>query len=195
MKTSIGLAAFFAASVQTVSAHCESYSYDLMNLSLNRYSTDIWTTLVHPGGESKAAVRQPVNNSPVQYVVRTLVRGIWNSSRFQIGGRHLRRYYLQRIVRDYSNSSSTFLTNLSFSPGAATETVSIPAGSSVGFLLDNVLYHQGPASVYLGKAPSTAAAWDGSGASWFKVRPLSLLLLDTDAPSSDRRMGGYLQSV
>ncbi|KAF9025810.1 glycoside hydrolase family 61 protein [Hymenopellis radicata] len=54
-------------------------------------------------------------------------------------------------------------------PSAATETVSVAAGSRIGFLLDNTLYHQGPAAIYLGTAPTTAAAWDGSGANWFKI--------------------------
>ncbi len=63
-------------------------------------------------------------------------------------------------------------------PGVATETVSVAAGSTVGFLLDNTLYHQGPAAIYLGKAPSTAATWDGSGANWFKA---CMILVSTDS--------------
>ncbi|KAK0451192.1 glycosyl hydrolase family 61-domain-containing protein [Desarmillaria tabescens] len=54
-------------------------------------------------------------------------------------------------------------------PSPATETVSVAAGSTIGFILDNTIYHQGPAAIYLGKAPSTAASWDGSGANWFKI--------------------------
>ncbi|PFH46218.1 lytic polysaccharide monooxygenase [Amanita thiersii Skay4041] len=53
--------------------------------------------------------------------------------------------------------------------GPAPDTVSVAAGSTIGFKLDNTLYHQGPAAIYLGKAPSTAASWDGSGANWFKI--------------------------
>ena len=53
---------------------------------------------------------------------------------------------------------------------AATETVTVEAGFRIGFRLDKDIYHQGPASMYLGRAPDTAAAWDGSGKSWFKVR-------------------------
>ncbi|PAV16110.1 glycoside hydrolase family 61 [Pyrrhoderma noxium] len=55
------------------------------------------------------------------------------------------------------------------SPGEATETVDVPAGSTLDFKLDNTIYHQGPATIYLGKAPSDAASWDGSGANWFKI--------------------------
>ncbi|KIY65638.1 lytic polysaccharide monooxygenase [Cylindrobasidium torrendii FP15055 ss-10] len=93
---------------------------------------DIWTTLTTGSGQSKAAVRQPINNSPVEDVTSNNIR-------------------------------------CNVSPGAATETVSVAAGSSIGFILDNTIYHQGPAAIYLGKAPTTAAAWDGSGANWFKI--------------------------
>ncbi|KAG7443768.1 glycoside hydrolase family 61 protein [Guyanagaster necrorhizus] len=55
------------------------------------------------------------------------------------------------------------------SPANATATVSVAAGDIVGFQLDNTIYHLGPAALYLGKAPSTAADWDGSGANWFKI--------------------------
>ncbi|KAK0432778.1 glycoside hydrolase family 61 protein [Armillaria borealis] len=54
-------------------------------------------------------------------------------------------------------------------PSPATETVSVAAGSTIGFILDNTIYHLGPAAIYLGKAPTTAADWDGSGANWFKI--------------------------
>ncbi|KAF9447387.1 lytic polysaccharide monooxygenase [Macrolepiota fuliginosa MF-IS2] len=92
----------------------------------------IWNTLVAGSTTSSAAVRQPVNNSPVTSVTDGAV-------------------------------------TCNVSPGAATETVSVAAGSTIGFKLDNTIYHQGPAAIYLGKAPSSAASWDGSGANWFKI--------------------------
>jgi hypothetical protein len=55
------------------------------------------------------------------------------------------------------------------SPSPATETVDVAAGSTIGFKLDNTIYHQGPAAIYLGSAPSDVSSWDGSGAEWFKV--------------------------
>lgn len=97
-------------------------------------TVDIWTTLIAGGTTSTAAVRQPINNSPVE-----------------IG----------------AISSNNIRCNVS--PGAASATVPVAAGSSITFKLDNTLYHSGPAAIYLGKAPSTAASWDGSGANWFKV--------------------------
>ncbi|KAF9034303.1 glycoside hydrolase [Panaeolus papilionaceus] len=92
----------------------------------------IWNTLIAGSTTSTAAVRQPVNNSPVTSVTSNDVRCNAN-------------------------------------PGKASQTVSVSAGSTIGFKLDNTLYHAGPAAIYLGKAPSTAASWDGSGANWFKI--------------------------
>ncbi|KAK7046140.1 hypothetical protein VNI00_007143 [Paramarasmius palmivorus] len=93
----------------------------------------IWTTLIAGSTTSTAAVRQPLNNSPVTSV-----------------------------------TSKDITCNVN--PTAATDTVSVAAGSTIGFKLDNTLYHQGPAAIYLGKAPSgSASSWDGSGANWFKA--------------------------
>ncbi|KFY71598.1 hypothetical protein V499_08187 [Pseudogymnoascus sp. VKM F-103] len=52
--------------------------------------------------------------------------------------------------------------------GASTGTASVAAGATVGFALDQAIFHPGPITVYLSKAPSTAASYDGSGA-WFKI--------------------------
>jgi Auxiliary Activity family 9 (formerly GH61) len=50
-----------------------------------------------------------------------------------------------------------------------TTTVSVKAGSSVTFGTDQAVYHDGPVSVYMAKAPTTAAEFDGSGEVWFKI--------------------------
>ncbi|KDR78014.1 hypothetical protein GALMADRAFT_64786 [Galerina marginata CBS 339.88] len=92
----------------------------------------IWNTLITGSTTTSAAVRLPVNNSPVTSVTSNDVR-------------------------------------CNVKPGAATQTVSVAPGSTVGFKLDNTIYHLGPAAIYLGKAPSTVASWDGSGANWFKI--------------------------
>jgi len=56
-------------------------------------------------------------------------------------------------------------------PGSASATLTVAAGGSLTWRLDNTLYHSGPAAIYLGQVPSgqTAASWNGSGANWFKV--------------------------
>ncbi|KIM34770.1 lytic polysaccharide monooxygenase [Hebeloma cylindrosporum] len=53
----------------------------------------------------------------------------------------------------------------------ATEVVSVVAGSTIGFKLDEnkTIYHPGPVAIYLGKAPKKVGDWDGSGKRWFKI--------------------------
>ncbi|KAK2775510.1 hypothetical protein FQN52_003979 [Onygenales sp. PD_12] len=55
--------------------------------------------------------------------------------------------------------------------GASTETVSIAAGSDFTFTADVAVYHQGPVSLYMSKAPGAAAEYDGSG-DWFKIKEI-----------------------
>ncbi|KAK3939981.1 putative endo-beta-1,4-glucanase D [Diplogelasinospora grovesii] len=52
--------------------------------------------------------------------------------------------------------------------GSSTATIAVNAGDSFTFTTDVAVYHQGPISLYMSKAPSTAASYDGSGA-WFKI--------------------------
>jgi hypothetical protein len=56
--------------------------------------------------------------------------------------------------------------------GANTGTLDVTAGGSVSFTSDTAVYHNGPTSVYMAKAPSTAAEFDGSGEVWFKILDL-----------------------
>lgn len=53
--------------------------------------------------------------------------------------------------------------------GAATSTTTVQAGSSFTFTLDTPVYHQGPVSLYMSKAPGSAKDYDGSG-NWFKIK-------------------------
>ncbi|KAL5485946.1 hypothetical protein ACEPAI_6990 [Sanghuangporus weigelae] len=90
-------------------------------------------TLIAGGTSYTAAVRQPINNSPVVDV-----------------------------------TSNDITCNGTSSP--ATSTVTVVAGSTIGLILDNTIYHQGPAAIYLDKAPSSTASWDGSEANWSKIK-------------------------
>ncbi|KAG6855631.1 hypothetical protein H0H87_012871 [Tephrocybe sp. NHM501043] len=54
-------------------------------------------------------------------------------------------------------------------PSAATETVTVSAGDTIGFKLSAAIFHEGPAAIYLGKAPGRVGDWDGSGDNWFKI--------------------------
>ena len=79
-------------------------------------------------------------------------------------------YTSTRISNIFSDLASNDLRcNVGGGSGDNTTTVSVAAGSSVTFTLDVAVYHQGPVSVYMAKAPSTAAAFDGSGNVWFKI--------------------------
>ncbi|KAF5870958.1 putative glycoside hydrolase family 61 protein [Botrytis fragariae] len=49
------------------------------------------------------------------------------------------------------------------------QTITVKAGDSFSFTADIQVYHQGPLSIYMAKAPTTAAAFDGSGQVWFKI--------------------------
>ncbi|KAJ0163944.1 Endo-beta-1,4-glucanase D [Colletotrichum tanaceti] len=53
----------------------------------------------------------------------------------------------------------------------AVATVPVTAGSTIGFAVNGVVAHPGPASLWMAKVPAgkTAATWDGSGAVWFKI--------------------------
>jgi len=66
-------------------------------------------------------------------------------------------------------TSKDLICNVGGASGANTSTVSVKAGSSISFTSDVAVYHQGPISVYMAKAPSTAAEFDGTGQVWFKI--------------------------
>jgi len=53
--------------------------------------------------------------------------------------------------------------------GGNTATISVAAGGSFTFTTDTPVYHNGPLSIYMAKAPSSAASFDGSGQVWFKI--------------------------
>ncbi|KAI3607115.1 glycoside hydrolase family 61 protein [Moniliophthora roreri] len=117
------------------------------------------TTLLHAGDKIREPGRQTFteNISDKMYLVSfclllqtASVHYIWTTL---IAGN------TQSTAANVSSKDMTCNVN----PRSATDTVT-------GFILDNALYHTGPATIYLGKAPSTAASWDGSGASWFKDR-------------------------
>ncbi|KAI1194140.1 endoglucanase II [Nemania serpens] len=87
------------------------------------------------------------------------------------------KYGVYQYIRKNTNQNSpvTELTsndlrcNVGGASGSSTETIALTAGQSFSFTLDQAVYHQGPISIYLSKAPSTAASYDGSG-QWFKIK-------------------------
>ncbi|KAJ3571318.1 hypothetical protein NP233_g3831 [Leucocoprinus birnbaumii] len=93
------------------------------------------------------------------YIWNTLIAGSTTSS--------------AAVRQPQNNSPVTDVTSndirCNVNPSPATETVDVAAGSTIGFKLDNTIYHQGPAAIYLGSAPSDVSSWDGSGTEWFKI--------------------------
>ncbi|KAI1207513.1 glycoside hydrolase family 61 protein [Annulohypoxylon truncatum] len=53
--------------------------------------------------------------------------------------------------------------------GADTKTVDVKAGEQFTFTLDTPVYHQGPISIYMSKAPGATSDYDASG-EWFKIK-------------------------
>ena len=65
-------------------------------------------------------------------------------------------------------SSPDLRCNVGGASGASTTTVNVKAGDSFTFYTDQAVYHQGPISLYMSKAPGAVADYDGSG-DWFKI--------------------------
>lgn len=66
--------------------------------------------------------------------------------------------------------SSAAMTCYELSPGtAAPETLSVTAGQPLTFNIAPNIYHPGPVNVYMAKATSTAASFNGKGNVWFKI--------------------------
>jgi len=81
------------------------------------------------------------------------------------------------FVRKNTNNNSPVLSltakdlrcNVGGNTGGNTTTTDIQAGSAFTWLYDQAVYHQGPVSLYMSKAPEKAADYDGSGP-WFKIK-------------------------
>ncbi|KAI5781514.1 glycoside hydrolase [Geopyxis carbonaria] len=88
------------------------------------------------------------------------------------GGAATGEYKYVRQNTNHNSPVSTGSTDLRCNTGAdsgsATSTYEVAAGASLGFKMDQSIYHAGPVQVYISKAPSTAATYDGSG-SWSKI--------------------------
>jgi hypothetical protein len=58
---------------------------------------------------------------------------------------------------------------------ATASTLTVNAGSTVGFQADMAMYHPGFINVYMAKAPGNVTEWDGSGTVWFKVYEIPVI--------------------
>ncbi|TFK34944.1 glycoside hydrolase family 61 protein [Crucibulum laeve] len=118
-----------------------------------------------------ALVAQTVS---AHYIFNTLIAGSKTSSKA------VRKPLNNSPVHDYTGSEITCNLN----PSKAQETVTVNAGDTIGFKVDAALYHKGPVAIYLGKAPGSAANWNGSGKNWFKTRALICCAISPPAAGS-----------
>ncbi|KAI3319880.1 lytic polysaccharide monooxygenase [Xylariaceae sp. AK1471] len=110
-----------------------------------------------------AASALAVHSVSAHYIFQTLTAGSTKFDTFQ-------------YIRKNSNYNSP-VTDLASNDlrcnvgatGSTTDTIAMTAGESFSFTLDQAVYHQGPISIYMSKAPSAAKDYDGSG-EWFKIK-------------------------
>ncbi|KAI1465365.1 glycoside hydrolase family 61 protein [Daldinia caldariorum] len=85
--------------------------------------------------------------------------------------------YVRKTTNYQSNGpvtdvSSEQLRCYQLAPGnEGAKTMTVAAGSTVGFTADGSVSHPGTLQFYMAKVPAgqTADSWDGSGAVWFKI--------------------------
>ncbi|CAK7205350.1 hypothetical protein SEUCBS139899_008120 [Sporothrix eucalyptigena] len=104
----------------------------------------------------------------------TQVSAHYIAIQLSVGAEKYGKYVHIRQNTNY-NSPVTSLTsndlrcNVGGETGTNTTTVDIQAGAAFTFTYDTAVYHQGPISIYMSKAPTTAHDYDGSGP-WFKTQ-------------------------
>lgn len=94
--------------------------------------------------------------------------------RFTYGGVEYPVYQYIRPNTNYNSpiidlTSNDLRCNQGGEMGNGTEIITVQAGASFSFTSDVQVYHDGPLSIYMAKAPSTADTFDGSGQVWFKI--------------------------
>lgn len=101
------------------------------------------------------------------------VSGHYIFQQFSIG---TKKFAVFENIRKNANHNSPVLSltsndmrcNVGGNTGANTATVDVKAGDAFTFSTDQAVYHQGPVSLYMSKAPAAVSAYDGSG-DWFKI--------------------------
>ncbi|KAF9527995.1 glycoside hydrolase [Crepidotus variabilis] len=102
---------------------------------------------------------------------------IWNGATDQGINNYIRIAPNNNPVTDVTSKDLT--CNVGGTSGSSVKTLAIPAGTNVTFEWHQHAQrtgedpisggHKGPVQVYIAKAPSTAAAFDGQGAVWTKI--------------------------
>jgi hypothetical protein len=117
------------------------------------------------------------------FLIATTVQSHWTYDRIIVNGKVIGEPY--QYIRK-SNNSNTPLQNVNStdmrcnSGGASgiplkTQTLTVAAGSELGFSIASTFGHPGPQQVYLSKAPETAEKYEGEG-DWAKIYTLTYSL-------------------
>ncbi|KAH8146235.1 uncharacterized protein LAJ45_09677 [Morchella importuna] len=78
---------------------------------------------------------------------------------------------------------------------SSTSTIAVTAGNTIGFQADIAVFHPGAFNIYMAKAPSTAAAFDGSGSVWFRVWERGATSITSDAITFDTTSSTFTFTV
>ncbi|KAF2014306.1 lytic polysaccharide monooxygenase [Aaosphaeria arxii CBS 175.79] len=94
------------------------------------------------------------------------------------------KYMPTKFINTFDNLtplSTDFRCNLGATNKAAQDTANVKAGDSLAMVLGvgATMKHPGPAQVYMSKAPSTVAAYEGDG-EWFKIHQETICNPDGD---------------
>jgi len=94
--------------------------------------------------------------------------------KFAVGSTQYAAYQYIRYNTNYNSpvidlTSTDLRCNVNGQTLGNTSTVAIAAGGAFTFTTDVAVYHDGPISIYMSKAPSTAAEYLGDGG-WFKIQ-------------------------
>ncbi|KAJ6588050.1 glycoside hydrolase [Mycena capillaripes] len=111
------------------------------------------------------------------YTFTQLIVGDTNTSAWQ----YVRQTNNWQTFYPVTNASSPDLRCYTSAESGTASTISVAAGSTVGFTVDGIppnIYHDGVLNVYMAKAPNgtDVASWDGSGSVWFKIYQISAII-------------------
>ncbi|KAH8160300.1 hypothetical protein CIB48_g7939 [Xylaria polymorpha] len=157
-------------------------------------------SLAHEGAQARdAGVAGRVTPNPLAAVSALAVNTVSAHYIFQQFTAGTTKFDVFQYVRKNSNYNSP-VTDLASNDlrcnvgatGSGTDTIAMTAGETFSFTLDTAVYHQGPISIYLSKAPGAASAYVGDG-EWFKIKDFgnsprgksvyALSLTDHEAPT------------
>ncbi|KAI1344938.1 glycoside hydrolase family 61 protein [Xylariaceae sp. FL0016] len=112
---------------------------------------------------SIAAAALVAQNVSAHYIFETLSKGTAKGEPYEYVRRNTN---YNSPVTDLS--SKDLRCNVGGATGGNTSVLEMSAGDPFTFTLDTAVYHQGPISIYMSKAPGEVGEYDGSG-DWFKT--------------------------